>query len=228
MGRTPATVVLVHGAWHGGWCWEKVIPLLTDAGVEAAAVDLPLTSFHDDVAATRALLDSAAAPVVLCGHSYGGAVVTEAGNHSAVEHLVYITAFACDEGESPANTAPDTPMPSTDLGDALDIVDDRATLRRDGAIKGLYHDCDPDDVERALAQLRPIHLSCITTPLGPPAWKVKPSTYAVCADDQGVHPDLQRLMAARCTHSVEWPTAHSPFLNRPDLVAGLLTELATR
>ena len=71
-----------------------------------------------------------------------------------------------------------------------------------------------------------MNLTCVTTPVGVPAWRVKPSTYVVCAEDRGVHPDLQRLLAGRCTSSVEWPTAHSPFLNRPDLVASLLTELA--
>src|SRR5438445_9243 len=224
--RERATVVLVHGAWHGAWCWEKVVPLLDKAGVATVAFDLPLTSLHDDADATRHTLDSIDGPVVLCGHSYGGAVITEAGHHDAVEHLVYITAFACDEGESPAATATDAAIPATELSNALVIDGGTATLTRDGAIQGLYHDCAADDIEAALARLRPIRLDCITTPVGPPAWKVKPSTYAVCALDRGVHPDLQRVMAARCTASVEWPTAHSPFLNRPDLVADLLSKIA--
>ena len=91
-----------------------------------------------------------------------------------------------------------------------------------------YHDCDPEDVDAAIQRLRPMELGCLTTAVGPPAWKAKPSTYVVCSEDRGVHPELQRLMAKRCTESVEWPTAHSPFLNRPDLVAGLLVDLARR
>src|SRR3954471_3185281 len=118
-----ATVVLVHGAWHGAWCWEKVVPLLGEAGVPVVAVGLPLTSLADDVDAVTATLDATGEPVVLCGHSYGEAVTTNAGDDSAVEHLVYITAFACDEGESPAATAVDTPMPSTDLAGALVVAD---------------------------------------------------------------------------------------------------------
>lgn len=224
----PATVVLVHGAWHGAWCWEKVVPLLERDGIRVVAIHLPLTSLHDDVRATADALDRIDGRGVLCGHSYGGAVITGAGDHPAVEHLVYLTAFACDEGESPSATAVDTPLPSTDLPDALAFNDDGTivSLKPDSAVKGLYHDCDPVDVDAALARLRPMSLRCLTTPVGPPAWRVKPSTYVVCAEDQGVHPELQRLMARRCTNSIEWPTAHSPFLNRPDLVASLLAGLA--
>lgn len=221
-------MVLVHGAWHGAWCWEKVVPLLAKDGVDVTTIDLPLTSFDDDVQVTSDALARVGRPVVLCGHSYGGAVITAAGHAPDVEHLVYLTAFACDEGESPAATAVGVDLPSTDLASAFVVQDDgTATLTRDGAVKGLYHDCDRADVEAALARLRPLHMSCFTTPLGPPAWGEKPATYVVCTDDRAIHPALQRHMAARCTTTVEWPTAHSPFLNRPDLVARLLTDLAT-
>jgi pimeloyl-ACP methyl ester carboxylesterase len=222
-----ATVVLVHGAWHGGWCWEKVVPLLDDAGVPSVAVELPFTSFADDVAATRAALDGVDGSVVLCGHSYGGAVITEAGHHPAVEHLVYLTAFAIDEGESPARTAPDADVPPA-LENALAIDGTTVTVKPELVVDGLYHDCTPEDAAAAQARLRPIEVACFTTPSGPSAWKDKPSTYVVCTEDHAIHPDLQRVMAARCTSSVEWDTAHSPFLNRPDLVADLLTELARR
>jgi pimeloyl-ACP methyl ester carboxylesterase len=220
------TVVLVHGAWHGAWCWEKVIPLLDDAGVSVVAIDLPLTSLHDDVDATLAAIDGVGGPVVLCGHSYGGAVITDAGNHPAVEHLVYLTAFAVDEGESAARTATDENLPSTDLAEAFEIDGTSATLKPELVVAGLYHDCDPADAEAARARLRPIDMSCFTTPAGPPAWRDIPSTYVVCTEDQGIHPELQRFMAKRCTTAVEWPTAHSPFVNRPDLVAELLIERA--
>src|SRR5687767_5236401 len=108
-------VVLVHGAWHGPWCWDKVVALLDEEGVPSVAVELPFTSFADDVAATRGVIQAVDGPVVLCGHSYGGAVITEAGHHPAVEHLVYLTAFALEEGESPAATAPEANVPSTEL-----------------------------------------------------------------------------------------------------------------
>jgi len=225
---TDNTVVLVHGAWHGAWCWEKVTPLLDEAGVGWSAVELPHTSFEDDVAATCKAIDGTAGPVVLCGHSYGGAVITEAGHEPNVERLVYLAAFACDEGESPASTAPDAGVPSTDLANAFVIDEDTGTIAVDEASAPavLFHDCAPEDVEAALGRLRPMQLACLATPLGAPAWQDKPSTYVVCTEDRAVHPELQRIMAKRCTDSVEWPTAHSPFLNRPDLVADLLRDLA--
>ncbi len=222
------TVVLVHGAWHGSWCWHKVVDGLRDRGVPVVAVDLPLTSLHDDVDATTKALDEIDGPIVLCGHSYGGAVITEAGRHPAVEHLVYVTAFTVDEGESPSRAAPDSNAPATELNDAIVVSEDGAwlTLAHERLPNGLYHDCSEEDTAFALARLRPIAMSCVTTPAGVPAFRTTPSTYAVCTDDRAVHPELQRAMAARCTSVVEWPTAHSPFFNRPDLVVDLLAERA--
>jgi pimeloyl-ACP methyl ester carboxylesterase len=223
-----ATVVLVHGAWHGAWCWDAVVAGLEARRVPVTAVELPLTSLADDVAATRAAIDGAGGPVVLCGHSYGGSVITEAGDHPAVAHLVYLCAFALEPGESPANAAPDAGAPSTDLGSALRISEDGATvdLDRDGARAAFYQDCDPADADAALARLRPMALGCLMTPVTKAAWRDRPSTYAVCTEDQAVHEDLQRVLAARCTTSVEWPTGHSPFLSRPELVVELLADRA--
>src|SRR5438132_10381075 len=110
-----APVVLVHGAFHGAWCFDRVLPLLRDAGVEAVAVDLPghgddagpFADLHGDADRVRAVLDEAGDGAVLVGHSYGGAVVTEAGQHPAVAHVVYLCALALDEGESCATAAVD-------------------------------------------------------------------------------------------------------------------------
>ena len=223
-----ATVVLVHGAWHGAWCWEKVVALLDKEGISATAVELPLTSLVDDVQATTSALQEIDGRAVLCGHSYGGAVITEAGHHPNVEHLVYLTAFACDTGESPSATAVEENLPFADFNDALVFSEDGTTMSvsPESAAEIFYHDCDRADVDAAVARLRPINLLCATTPATSPAWRLKPSTYVVCSEDRGLHPAMQRHLAARCTRSVEWPTAHSPFLNRPDLVASLLAELA--
>jgi pimeloyl-ACP methyl ester carboxylesterase len=223
-----ATVVLIHGAWHGAWCWEKVTPLLDEARVAWVTIDLPLTSFEDDVAATRRAIADVGGPVVLCGHSYGGVVITEAGHEPNVQRLVYLAAFACDEGESPANTAQDEGVPAKDLSGLLVFTDDGSTVSLDetNAAASFFHDCSPEDVHAAVKQLRPMRFQCLATPVGAPAWRDKPSTYVVCTEDQAVHPELQRIMAKRCTDAVEWPSSHSPFLSCPDLVAELLVDLA--
>ena len=228
-GRLERTqVVLVHGAWHGAWCWDKVVAGLEAAGVPVDAIDLPLTSFADDVEATRGAVDAAGGPVVLCGHSYGGAVITEAGDHPSVAHLVYVCAFALDEGESTAAAATGEELPSTDLGDAFRFSEDGVMVHLDpeGARTAFYLDCDRAEADAAIARLRPMPFSCFTTPVGTAAWHDRPSTYAVCTDDKAVHPALQRVLAARCTTSVDWPTSHSPFVSRPELVVDLLAGLA--
>lgn len=233
-------VMLVHGAWHGAWAWERVVPLLAAAGVDAVAVDLsghgadqgPLGDLHGDAARVRAELDRATSEVVLVGHSYGGAVITEAGDHPAVGHLVYLCAFALDAGESCGNAAADQAAGIShegrpDLGAAF-VMEPGGTVTLDQttAATCLYHDCDADTVAWAMARLGPHPLVTIQQTPETVAWRVKPSTYVICRDDLAIHPDLQRLLARRCTTSVEWPSGHSPFLSHPELVAELLAGLA--
>jgi pimeloyl-ACP methyl ester carboxylesterase len=233
-------VILVHGAWHGAWAWERVLPLLASAGVDAVAVDLPghgadqgpLGDLHGDANRVRDELDRATSEVVLVGHSYGGAVITEAGDHPAVGHLVYLCAFALDAGESCGNAAPDQAASISHVGrpnlGAGFVMGPGGTVTLDPATAAtcLYHDCDADAVAWAMARLGPHPLVTIQQTPEAVAWRVKPSTYVVCRDDLAIHPDLQRLLARRCTTSVEWPTGHSPFLSHPELVAELLTGLA--
>lgn len=229
-------MVLVHGAWHGAWCWEKVVPLLDDAGVPSHALDLPghgaspepLSDLAGDAAALRAVLNNLDDAVV-CGHSYGGAVVSEgAAAHAAVRHVMFITAFPLAVGESCVNAAEGEVSPEdgrTDLGAALVSHDDGTiTLDADLALPLLYADCVADDAAKAIARL------------GPQAWAelrgvathatFAPGTYAVCTQDRAVAPALQHVLARRCARTIEWPTSHSPFLSRPGLVADLLIELA--
>ena len=225
------TIVLVHGAWHGPWCWAAVLAGLDEAGVPARAVELRLQDVHDDASIVRDAVDAVGGPVVLVGHSYGGIVITEAGVHPAVEHLVYVCAFAVDADETPLGLVLDHVGDESELGPAI-ITHDDGTNTLDPALvaSALYGDCSPDDVTRALSLLRPQGGQTLAQPVAAVAWKDRPSTYLVCGADRGIPPTLQREMAARLPGAavVEWPDAsHSPFLSRPGEVAELLAGVAS-
>ena len=224
----PASVVLVHGAWHGAWCWDKVLAPFGAAGVKVEAVELPLTSLADDVAATRAAVDAVGGPVVLCGHSYGGAVITDAGDHPAVRHLVYLCAFALDPGEDVTTAAAGVEVASSAIADAFRFSEDGTMVHLDpeGARTAFYLDCDRADADAALERLRPMAFACFTAPATKTPRRDRESTYVVCTEDEAIHPELQRVLAKRCTTSVEWPTSHSPFVSQPNLVVDLLAGLA--
>ena len=240
-GGSRATVVLVHGAWHGAWCWERVVDGLVRAGVETVAVDLPghgadpgpFSDLHGDAARVRSVLDETHGPVVLVGHSYGGAVITEAGDHPAVRHLVYVAALALDAEETCMAAAVGQAAPPVatadrpDLSAGLEVHDDgTATIERSLAAACLYNDCDQQSTEWALDRLGPQPLITLQQEPRAVAWRTIPSTYVVCQHDQTVSPELQRVLATRCTTSVEWPTDHSPFLSDPQLVVDLLRSTA--
>ena len=236
-----SSVVLVPGAWHGAWCFDRVITELAAAGISAIAVDLPghgddpgpLSDLHGDAARVREVLDGLDGDCVLLGHSYGGAVITEAGTHPAVRHLVYLCVFALQAEESCMAAAIDESAEldisyegRPNLADAFVAHDDgTCTLEPNLAAECLYNDCDADTIEWALHRLTPqpiVTLGDVPTAV---AWLDRPSTYVVCDEDLGVHPDLQRAMARRCTTAVEWPTSHSPFLSTPERFVELLAPL---
>jgi pimeloyl-ACP methyl ester carboxylesterase len=240
----PPAVVLVHDAWHGAWCWEPAIAELAAAGITALAIDLPghgddpgpMGDLHGDATHVSSVLDSLDGPVVLAGHAYGGAVITEAGSHPAVAHLVYLSGLALDDGESCSDAASEEAVSAgishagrTEL--AAGFVagpGDTVTLDPDVARACLYHDCAPATADWAIARLGPQPLISLRQQPWAVAWRTKPSTYVVCANDQAIHPVLQRILARRCITGVEWPTGHAPFLSRPDLLAGLLAGLVVR
>ena len=237
-----ATVVLVHGAWHGAWCFDRVMPLLQEARVPAVAVDLPghgsdpgpFADLHGDASRVLAVLDGIDGEVVLLGHSYGGAVITEAGVHPAVNHVVYLCALALDRGESCGaaaveETAGLSHQPRPSLADGwVRHPDGTTTLTAAAAATCLYNDCDPDTVAWAVAKLGPQPMTNLAQTPAAVAWRDRPSTYIVCSDDQAIHPGLQHVLARRCTHSRVWSTGHSPFASQPQLVGRLLAELAAR
>lgn len=239
---STASVVLVHGAWHGAWCWERVVSGLVAEGVPAVAVELPgrgedtgpMGDLHADAARVRQVLDTLSPPVLLLGHSYGGAVITEAGDHPSVGHLVYLCAMALDEGESCMVVSPEEPGADDrssegrpDLATGLIIADDVMTIDSETAAAALFNQCDEGTTAWAVSRLGPHPLVTMVQPVEAVSWRDKPTTYVVCSDDQIVHPDLQRRMAKRCAGTiVEWDSDHSPFLSHPELVVDLLTELA--
>lgn len=231
-----ATVVLVHGAWHGAWCWDQVVDQLDARGVPTVALDLPghgastepLGDLATDAAALRTVLDGLDAAVV-CGHSYGGAVISDGAAHPAARHLVYLAALLLDAGEScSASVAVAEPDGGTSLLDGAIQAGDDGTVTLDPAVApaALYHDCAPADVARAVARLGPQAFASLTAEATHAAWRSVPSTYVVCRDDRAIPASLQRQLAARAGTVLEWPTSHSPFLSRPDLVVDLLASRA--
>ena len=220
---TAPLAVLVHGLWHGAWCWDDVRAALSGRGVDSIAVELPLTDLAADTAAVRDALDAAGRPAVLVGHSYGGAVVTGAGVHPSVRELVYVAAFQLDEGESVSRTRVGD-LPDTRLAEAMVVSGDEIGLDPVLGPQLLYGDADPATAAACAARLRPVGRRVFRGVPEAVAWRGVPSTYAVCAADEVVHPDRQRAMAARATRTVEWPCGHSPAATRPgdvaDLVAG--------
>jgi pimeloyl-ACP methyl ester carboxylesterase len=224
-------VVLVHGAFHGPWCWERVTPLLDAAGVPWIAPELFGPDLHADADTVRRALDTVGGDAVVVGHSYGGAVVTDAGDHPSVAHVVYLAALALDAGETLTSAggeeATSIVHESPNLGDVL-VANENATITLPEEHVGpfLYGDCDEDTVAWAASRVRPQPLGTFAQSPRHVAWRVKPSTYVVCTKDRAVHPDLQRVLAKRCGTAVEWESAHSPFASMPRQTAELLIDLA--
>ena len=225
-----APVVLVHGAWHGPWCWERVEALLRVRGIESHAVDLPTcqpertaTTLHDDAAMLAVALDALDGSAVVVGHSYGGMVITEgAAGHANARPLVYLAAFMPDKGESMNSLAISEPNPA--LFGAFGSQNGRSVLKPEAIGPVLYGDCDETTIDWAASRVRSM-LGGASDAAVEIAWRNTPSTYVVCIQDRTVPPALQRRMAAHAGDVVEWDTSHSPFASRPDLVADLIESL---
>jgi pimeloyl-ACP methyl ester carboxylesterase len=221
-------LVLVHGAFHGPWCFERVRPLLAARGIESVAPQLPLGELPGDVAVVREALDAVDGPVVLLGHSFGGAVITEAGVHPAVRSLVYLAAVAPDAGESTGTAAPE--IAESGIVAALrHDADGRTSVDPDQAAAIFYPDADPADAAAWALRLRPGSTAGMTATIGTAAWRDRPSHYVVCTDDPIVPEVSQRRFAARAGSEVhEIPGDHSPFLARPEALAEILATIVTQ
>ena len=233
------TVVLVHGAFHGGWCWDRILPGLSAAGLTPIAVDLPghavgdpgpVSDLAGDAAHVRAVLDGLDGPVVLVGHSYGGAVVTEAAaGRDDVAHLVYLAAVVPDVGESigGASAEIDPGAESMTITEAFVPNADGSAVRvADHAIREIfYHDCSDADVEFARVRLSEQSTASFAATLTGAGWRTIPSTYLLCTDDRTVPVPVQRANAARTGAVRELATSHSPFFSAPDALVAVLAEI---
>lgn len=209
-------------AANDAWCWARVVAELADRGLDPDAVELPLTSFSDDIATVRSAIAAAGDDAVVCGHSYGGCVISAAAaDQPSVRHLVYLSALQVDSGEDPNEIMSAMRTP---LHEAVQVDKTAGTFTIDPARQHslFYGDSDPTEVAALSARLRPIPLSDRWVWSGTPAWRRVPSTYVVCTNDKALHPDVQRQMAKHATEQIEWDSDHSPFLTRPGAIADLL------
>jgi pimeloyl-ACP methyl ester carboxylesterase len=220
-------VVLVHGAWADGSSWSKVIPLLEKKGFHVTAVHLPFTTLADDVAAVKRMLALQEGPVVLVGHSYGGAVITEAGDDPKVAALVYIAAFAPDKGQSAGdlnNEYPPTPGAKEFHPDANGFL----SLTDKGIAEDFAQDL-PASETKILAAIQgqvsgPNELGAKVTTA---AWRNKPSFYMVADHDRMIPPELEKKLAAEMhAKTMHISSSHVPMLSHPTEVANFISEAA--
>ena len=218
-----STVVLVHGAWADGSCWDNVILPLQKHGLKVICAPIPLTSLSDDVAALSRALERTSGPVVLVGHAYGGAVIAGT-REDRVKALIYIAALAPDEGETVAKVFyrdephPNTPKLSPDKHGFI-------WMPEDGFHQAVAHKASTDQTSVMAAIQRPIAVQCIQEPGPKPAWKTKPSWYLLAEEDRMINPKTQRFMADRMgakvhSHRVD----HTPMYSEPSVVVDVIAE----
>ena len=223
---TIKNVVLVHGGFVDGSGWEGVYQMLKKDGYKVSIVQNPTLSLADDVAATKRIIAMHDGPVILVGHSYGGVVITEAGNDPKVERLVYIAAFAPDKGESVEALIKDPP-PGAPVPPILPPQDGFLFLDKEK-----FHDSFAADVEAKLASFMadsqvPWGLGALSGTIGEPAWRNKPSWYLIATEDKMIPPAAQQFMSKRAGSTVaESRGSHAIYVSQPRAVASLIERAA--
>jgi pimeloyl-ACP methyl ester carboxylesterase len=219
-------VVLVHGGFVDGSGWQQVHDLLVADGFQVAVVQNPTLSLEDDVTVTRRVLDSLDGPAVLVGHSYGGAVISEAGTHPSVATLVYIAAFAPDRDES-VNTLIADPPPGAPVPPIAPPVDGFLFLEKDKFAASFAADLPPE-LARFMADSQvPWGVNALGGQITEPAWRSKPSWYLVATDDHMIPPPAQRAMADRAGSTVsEVAASHSLYVSQPRATADIIKQAA--
>jgi pimeloyl-ACP methyl ester carboxylesterase len=225
-GRQINNVVLVHGGFVDGSGWESVYTMLKKQGYNVAIVQNPSISLADDVAVTKRVIAAQDGPVILVGHSYGGAVITEAGNDPKVARLVYITAFAPDKHES-VQTLISNPAPGAPVPPILPPADGFLLLDPEKFAASFAGDVNPDMAAFMADSQVPWGLDALAGAVSEPAWKSKPSWYLVATDDKMIPPDAQRAMAKRAGAStVESKGSHAVYVSQPRVVADIIDQAA--
>jgi len=220
-----ATVVLVHGAWADGSCWQNVILPLRREGLEVSCAPVALTSLNDDIAALRRVLDRTSGPAVLAGHAYGGAVIA-GPNDDRIKSLVYVAALAPAEGETVADVfyrAKPHPEAPNLKPDANGLI----WMPEGGFARAVAHKASSDQTTVLEAVQRPIAVECIQEKAPPSAWKTRPSWFLLAEEDRMIAPETQRFMAERMgakirPHQVD----HTPMQTAPDVVVSVILEAA--
>jgi pimeloyl-ACP methyl ester carboxylesterase len=219
-------VVLVHGGFVDGSGWGAVYRRLREQGFTVSVVQNPTTSLADDVKATLWVLAQQDGPVILVGHSYGGVVITEAGNDPSVAGLVYVAAFAPDAGESVASLIKDPP-PGAPVPPILPPRDGYLLLDKSKFAASFAADVDPALAAFMADAQVPWGVEALQGAVSRPAWKTKPSWYLVASDDRMIPPGAQRAMSQRAGSTIaEVPASHSVYVSQPDAVVKLVAKAA--
>jgi pimeloyl-ACP methyl ester carboxylesterase len=220
-------IVLVHGAWADGSSWSKIIPILEAKGYHVVAVQNPLTSLADDVAAANRAINAQDGPVLLVGHSYGGAVITEAGNNPKVVGLVYVAAFAPDAGESAGSLAkPYGPTPG--VQELRPIEDGFLVLTPKGVAEDFAPDLSSAEQTEMIATQAPTQGAALGSPITKAAWRSKPNWFVIASNDRMIAPEQEKFTAKRMNaKTLTLPTSHVPMLSKPKEVADFIGDAAS-
>jgi pimeloyl-ACP methyl ester carboxylesterase len=237
-----STFVLVHGAWHGAWCWHKVVPRLESAGHTVTTLDLPAhgtdttpvgeITMDDHVERVGEVLEAQSEPAILVGHSMGGAIITQTAEEyaSELDTLVYLTAFLLGDGEALLDYAEADEESVVTQNLVVDEENGIATVEDDALREAFYADCDDIDVTLARSLLRPEPLAGLVTPMqtSDGDFGSLPRVYIGCERDRAITPATQEKMRDRlpCEEVRSIDSSHSPFLSEPDAVATHLDEIA--